>query len=290
MFHVHPDNHVHPRMQRVVARLLEAARDGHIYLVYEGIEFTAADSCTVESHDISTTLPTSQLQGIEGRVTGPMEWATAYRYVRGQSRVFRGLTLSEIPGDSAKQTIRQVALALAWLGKEKREQIRVPEDLERFVQRIDRTGSLSERQNAANQAAVQAGRWPGKHLTLQVLEDLMVASMPFMGLGGEASSQMNRILYTEREAIWASNLSRLETNLPIHIVVGVGHLGGMVSDRMVAELGFDVGEFRAHQATISGPRLWNVVDMILPDDPFRIEMFERRADDMHREKLERQLS
>jgi hypothetical protein len=272
---IHPDNHQHPRLERVTRALVEAARQGRILLVYEGLPFECRNGWhTLDSHGVQTTLPSSQLMGLEGPVTAAAEWAAAARYVTGQSQSFESATLGEIPGDAAKQTIRQVALSLSWLSAADRQGLSLPHDLECFVTKVaqvSRPGCEdADRQEGANRVAIATGRWPGKTLRLADLEAYMQGMMPLLGIGGDMQDNMNRILYVDREAQWVKNLSKITTSLPVHVVVGVGHLAGIVTDEMVAELGFDTCEFRAHQSQVVGPRLWDRLRLHLQRDPFSI--------------------
>lgn len=246
-------------MRRVLAALESAADRGQIVLLIEGQRF----------------VPGARNTGLEQPRSVRDEWAVAARYASSLPLDMNTARLEDVGGDLAKEAVRAVLLLCARLPP-----LELRTDLQAFVERLrgcaDPFDAVAWTQ-AANDVAIEMGRWPARGLMIADLRGIVDRCKELAGVEGNTIDAMHRILYIEREAVFARHIAAAQQThptVPIHIVVGVGHAAALVPDVVVASLGFDVGQFRADQAVMPpGPRLWDLVDCTVPTDPLAIPTF-----------------
>jgi hypothetical protein len=282
---IHPEHHRLADMRCVWQRLIESAVHGDLMLLCEGIPYTDENvEKRIRSHDLDWQGICPYINGLEALATAKLEWATAVRYVTGSGGDPE--TQMKEAGINGIETIRFVCVFFTHLNYETAKSL-LNKEMRRFVQEIARQprgdGSCISRLEAANVVAQAKGCWPGKKLTFAYLQEILRKCMPHIGLVVNNGSthedmmhEMNRIIYIDREADFATNIRRMQEahpDKPIHVLLGAGHAAGLINDTFLEKLHINIDEFRVHQTTIpAGPRLWDLMDCQAVTHPFQTSL------------------
>ena len=279
MIVLHPDNHHHHGLRGVFQELLEAALAERIVLLCEGSPHRVSGGRRrVECHGIAWEGTHPHVNGLEsesGEDLPRLAWAAASRLATGSGAPEED-RLSDSPLEGAL-LIRSLCILFSLLDPTHSAALRDPAVAD-FVAELRRRlppGGGDFWEGGLHRAAHEVMRsrqskWPGASLTFGDAARLCRDCMPHVGLGDAPFEEaIDEVLVVEREARWATTLAAAAgAPLPVHVILGASHCMPALPGSHVEALHLDPVAFHRQAQRIHAPRLSQMVECRVTDDPF----------------------
>ena len=275
---LHADNHKHDGMKIVFQNLLQAALGGRIMLLCEGTVYKEGGYRQVHSHGINWEGDHPNINGLEncGNVIN-IAWAKAT-----QLALHSGFPCTQkicSMGREGANLMRSVCILCALLPDQADDMIYARSMLD-FVQTLRTkvctlnitsywSGQLHE--HAHSVMRMNDSKWPCGDCTLKEIADLCLQLKKYFTVTEDVVSAINHILVVDRETTWAKVIQQCQvsTTLPIHIILGAGHCVPTISSACSRNLCLDEKKIREQQVQIQEPRLVELIQCNVVDDPFQ---------------------